>query len=137
MYRYVLVKLVDGNEVYVNLISSSAGHYVSRHPHILGLAKELVKDVKPSDKPLTIEKDMGRVIGNTDIVNTTETDSIYYAKANKKDVFSRFAKNRLPSQSSILTARIQPQEDGNFELTDIWIGPDCPPFPDDQRATKK
>lgn len=86
---------------------------------------------------LTIEHDMGRVIGNTDIVETTEKDTVFYAQPNKRDFFYRYAKNRFPSPSRKLTIIVEKDADGNYEVTDTWIGPSSPPFPGDEKATAK
>ena len=135
MYKYLIQPIAHDREVYVDLIASPAGQYISRQPYVLGLVKEIVDSLRFDSPIVTVEKDMGRVIGNTDIVDTTEKDTIYYAKAYKKSVFSRFAKNRYPAPSSILTAVFKRDTDKNYELTDTWIGPDCPPFPGDDEAT--
>jgi len=86
---------------------------------------------------LAIERDMGRVIGNTDIVETSDTDSIFYAQPNKKNFFSRYAKNRLPSPSHKLTIILEKDSDGDYEIVDTWIGPCSPPFPGDVYETVK
>jgi hypothetical protein len=135
MYRYVMKTMSDGHEVYVNLIDSSAGQYLSRQPYVLGLVKELSDSLKFENKSIFISRDMGRVIGNTEIIDTTEKDTIYYAKAYKKKVFSRFAKNRFPIRSSMLTVIFERDPGGDYELLDTWIGPQCPPFPGDERET--
>ena len=91
----------------------------------------------PKDQSILIEHDMGRVIGNTDIVETSEKDTIFYAQPNKKSVYSRYAKNRYPSPSPKLCIVLEKDEDGNYELSDTWIGPFSPPFPGDAKETVK
>jgi hypothetical protein len=137
MYRYVIKESSSGYEIYVNLIASSAGQYLSRQPHIINLIKEVLVPMKLSTTQMAIERDMGRVIGNTDIVETTEKDTVFYAQPNKKDVFSRYAKNRFPSPSRKLTIILEQDLDGNYEVSDTWIGPCSPPFPGDKKATAK
>ncbi|MEX1995319.1 MAG: hypothetical protein WD887_00880 [Candidatus Saccharimonadales bacterium] len=137
MYKYMIMRSKVGYEVYVNLITSSAGQYLSRQPYIINLIKEVLGDKKLTGAEVAIEHDMGRVIGNTDIVETTEKDTIFYAQPNKKNIFSRFAKNRFPSPSQKLTILLSKDEDGNYELRDTWIGPCSPPFPGDENATAK
>lgn len=137
MYRYVITQSPSGYEIYVNLISSPAGRYLSRRPYVLNLLKEVLADAKPSKSRVVMEQDMGRVIGNTDIVETSDADVIYYAQPLKKRVFSRFAKNRTPSPSRKLTMLLVQDEDGNYELKDTWIGPSIPPFPGDEHETAK
>ena len=78
---------------------------------------------------------MGRDIGTTDIVATNDKDTIYYAQPLKSDVFSRFAKNRYPQTSSMLTVIVERDSDGNYEVSDAWIGNSHPAFPGDKNET--
>lgn len=135
MYKFMIDEDNGEYEIYVDLISSPAGHYLSRHPHVIALIKELFSTYKPHDKRIVIEKDMGRDIGTTDIVSTGEKDTIYYAQALKSDVFSRFARNRSPQTSTILTVIAEQDADGNYAVLDTWIGANHPAFPGDVHAT--
>ncbi len=137
MYKYTLHESTNGYEVYVNLITSAAGQYLGRQPYVINLVKEVLKPVKLRGKSVAIEHDMGRIIGNTDIVETSEKDTIYYAKPSKRTVFSRFAKNRTPSPSPKLTILLTKDAEGNYEVLDTWIGPSKPPFPGDENETLK
>lgn len=137
MYKFMIDATNDAYDIYINLISSPAGHYLSRRPYIIGLIKELFSSKELSGKRIIIEQDMGREIGRTDIVPTSEKDTIYYAQPIKSDVFSRFAKNRFPQVSSILTVVAIQDNDGNYEVSDTWIGANHPAFPGDNFATKE
>lgn len=127
----------SGNDydIYVNLISSSAGHYLSRRPHVIALIKELLSTHKLRGERIVIEQDMGREIGTTDVVSTSDKDTIYYAQPLKSDVYSRFAKNRYPQTSNILTVIVERDTDGNYEVRDTWIGGNRPAFPGDKHET--
>lgn len=135
MYKYTILESGTGYEVYVNLIDSLAGHYLSRQPYVINLMKEVLLAQKLTGPTLVVEKDMGRVIGNTDIIETTEKDTIYYAQPVKQTVFSRYAKNRFPKPSRKLTLHLSKDQNGDYEVTDAWIGPSCPPFPGGQNET--
>lgn len=124
----------DEYDVYINLISSSAGRYLSRRPHIISLVRELSAASTLKGRRIVIERDMGRAIGTTDVVATGDTDTIYYAQPVKSEVFSRFAKNRFAQPSSVLTVIFIQDDDGNYEVSDTWIGADHPAFPGDQFA---
>ncbi|MBI3624401.1 hypothetical protein HY218_02090 [Candidatus Saccharibacteria bacterium] len=137
MYRYVIVEMSSGYEIYVDLITSSAGHYLSRQPYVLNLIKEVLAPMHLTKSEVFIERDMGRTIGSTDIVETSEKDTIFYALPYKKSVFSRYAKNRNPVPSQKLSLTLQRDSTGNYELVDTWIGPSSPPFPGDKKATAK
>jgi hypothetical protein len=133
MYKYVVAKSKNGVEVYVDLISSSAGHYLSRQPYVIGLISEVISPMRLTDPEIRIEQDMGRVIGNSDVVKTSDKDTVFYAKPPKKTVFSRYVKNRAMSPSDKLTIALDQDTDGNYEILDIWIGPSKPPFPGDTK----
>lgn len=134
MYKHIITESAEGFAVYVNLIDSEAGHYLSRQPYVINLIKEALTTVKLDKPRLSIEHDMGRVIGNTDIVETTDKDTIFYAQPMRKSVFSRYAKNRYPTPSHTLTIILERDSDGNYEVTNTWIGPLSPPFPGDDKA---
>ncbi|MEI7632064.1 MAG: hypothetical protein WCJ60_01945 [bacterium] len=137
MYKYVITESSSGYEVYVNLITSSAGRYISRQPHVINLIKEVLDTKTLSGPRIALEHDMGRVIGNTNIVETTDKDTIYYAKAIKMSAFSRYAKNRNPGPSKVLTVILERDADGGYEVHDTWIGPYSPPFPDTENMVAK
>ncbi len=137
MYEYVIVESPGGYKIYVNLIASQAGRYLSRQPYVIGLIKEVLKPMALKNSRVAIERDMGRVIGNTDIIETTEKDTIFYAQAAKQNVFSRYAKNRYPLPSRKLTIILKQDDFGDYEIHDTWIGPNKPPFPGDQNETAK
>jgi hypothetical protein len=136
MYKYMLDQTKDKYDIYINLISSPAGIYLSRRPYIIGLIKELLATRSLKGERIVIEKDMGRGIGTTDVVTTSDKDTIYYAQPLKSDVFSRFARNRYPQVSNILTVVIQRDQDGDYEVYDTWIGSNYPAFPGDKQQTK-
>jgi hypothetical protein len=80
MYRYLITESANGREVYINLISSSAGLTIKRQPHLLQLVKEVTAQKKLAGPKVMVEQDMGRVIGNSDVVKTDEKDTIFYAQ---------------------------------------------------------
>lgn len=125
----------SGNGVYVNLISSSAGHYLSRWPHGINLIQEALTSIDLRGARAVIEYDTGRNIGNTDIVTTTDNDIIYYAQQSKTETFSRFAKNRFHQASNKFTIVVEQDAEGDYEVLDTWIGPYSPPFPGDKYET--
>jgi hypothetical protein len=135
MYKYVIAAIDQDHDVYVNLISSSAGHYLSRRPYVIGLIKELITLQELRNERTIIVQNMGRNIGTTDIVSTSTNDSIYYAQPVKTEAYSRFAKNRYPQPSDTLTVIVEQDTEGNYEVSDTWIGPYCPAFPGDEHET--
>lgn len=137
MHKHTIAQLSKGREIYINLITSPAGKYISHQPYVIQLIKEALSSVKPKGKRMAVEHDMGRVIGHTDIIKTTDKDTIFYARPIKQDVFSRYAKNRYPKPSRRLTLVLEQDDNGDYELYDTWIGPHSPPFPGHEKATAK
>jgi hypothetical protein len=135
MYRYIITQSKNGYDIYINLISSPAGHYLSRRPYVINLIKEVLSSTHISGARVVFEQDMGRNIGRTDIVATSEQDTIYYAQPIKTAVFSRFVKNRYPQPSQSLTIILQQDANGDYEVHNTWIGPSSPPFPGDDHET--
>lgn len=135
MYRFVIETINEECEIYINFMTSAAGHYLNRRPYIIALIKELLAMNKLHGKLVIIEQDMGRNIGTSDVVATKETDSVYYAKPLNSDVFWRFTKSHYPQISSLLTIIAVKDEDGNYEINDTWIGGHHPAFPGDKQAT--
>lgn len=135
MYKFLLSKPDNESEVYVNLISSSAGRYLSRRPYVIRLITELLQSLDLNGERIVVERDLGRNIGTTDIVSTSDKDTIYYAQPAKTQVFSRFAKNRYPQPSQMLTVIFTQDNDGSYQVLDTWIGDASPPFPGDEHET--
>lgn len=131
MYKFILDDSKPAYSTYVNLISSPAGHYLSRRPHVIALIKEILANRTLTEDRIVIEQDMGRDIGNSDIVATSDTDTIYYAQPLKSTVYWRFAKNRLPKTSNTLTVIVVRDAAGDYEVSDAWIGSNHPAFPGD------
>jgi hypothetical protein len=135
MYNFILDESNNSYCIYVNLISSPAGRYLSRRPHMIALIKELLANNKLHGERIVIEQDMGRNIGTTDVVLTNDKDTIYYAQALKSGVYSRIARNRYPQTSNTLTVIAMRDAEGNYEVSDTWIGDNHPAFPGDELET--
>jgi hypothetical protein len=135
MYKFVLSEEEKEKEVYVNLISSPAGHYLSRQPHVIGLLREALGSINLDGERIIIEHNMGRTIGNSDIVETSEKDTIYYAQPLKTEAYSRYAKHRAPQPSEVLTIVAIRDTGGSYEIQDTWVGSACPPFPGNEFET--
>lgn len=131
MYRHTIAQSDIGYEIYINLIASPAGRYLSRRPYLINLIKEVLLPLELTEARIIIERDMGRNIGTTDIVATSDKDIIYYAQPMKTATFSRFAKNRYPQPSQIFTIIVERDDNGDYEIQDAWIGPSSPAFPGD------
>lgn len=125
----------SGVGVYVNLIRSLAAEHISHQPQLLTLAKELLSSQTISGEVAAIEHDFGRTIGGSEVVETTEKDTIVYAKRLKHETFSRFVRKRQLKPTSFLSMSLKKWDDGSYEVSDIWFGRQMPAFPLDETAT--
>lgn len=135
MSKLVIAESDYGYEIYVDLIASSAGHYLNQHPYVINLIKKILATQKLTGKQVVIEQDMDRDIGTTDIVSTDINDTIYYARPVKSEVFSRFAKNRYPQSCKTLSIIVKQDAEGNYAISDTYIGHYYPGFPGSQNET--
>ena len=135
MYSLAVGTSANGHQVYMNTISSAAGRCFSREPHLIRIAKAVVESLELAGCDVCLTRDIGRVIGNTNIVATKDSDQIFYAQQPKGNNVLRFVKKRSMEPSSELSLILQVDAEGNYEVTDAWIGPACPPFPGTNGAT--
>lgn len=126
-------------EVYIDLVKSKAAPRIAYAPNLLGLAKELCTRLKVTGAEVRIDRNMGRVIGNAYVVETSSKDSILYARRVHDTAFTRFVKNSMPEPSPYLSIILKRDEAGRYELHDIWVGRLNPPGPgsDNETATSK
>ncbi len=137
MLRHDLIRNDEGYSVYVDMLSKTAGRFLNHQPYVVGLVKEVLLERDLKDQSIEIEEDMGRVIGVTDVISTSDTDLIYYARPVGSTQYMRYAKNRLPTPSNLLTLRLTRDDSGDYEVTEVWIGPNTPPFPTAEAIDEK
>lgn len=122
--------------MYVDLINSRASSRISEQPRLLALAKTLLAIKNLDQDSSMLEHDFGEPVGNSDIVQTSATDVIVYAKLLRQTNYTRFVKKRELVQSSFVTVRLHRDVDGEYELDDLWFGRSAPPMPGEQSATE-
>lgn len=132
-----IITMDNGTEVYVDLTRSLAAKRISRQPHLLGLIKETLRSVTLKGEQPQLQKDLGRVIGQTDIVERSEKDIVFYAQRPHSTTFTPFVKNHPAAQTSSLTMLLQRDEKGNYQLVDTWMGGLRPPFPGESNETEQ
>lgn len=120
---------LNGMRVHVDLISSPAARHIAQQPQLLTLAREVLEKTAAKGAEVSIECDMGRLIGYSFVVATTDADAILYARLLKDDVYTRFVKNGKPHSTHYLTITLVKTSDNDYELSDLWIGRLTPPRP--------
>jgi len=127
--KHLVGQTHNGVQVYAQLIGSPAGENIARQPQLLTLAKEMFAKVTLRGPKVDLEYDMARPVGYSFIVKTSETDTIFYARLLKDDMFTRFVKNGKPQATRYITVALLRDSDNNYELSDIRLGRLMPPRP--------
>src|SRR6478672_6233102 len=90
-----LLAVSENNQsVFFDIEHTNIGLHMIEYPTILELVKTVVQHSVLEGENVGIEYDMGKVVGKTSCVETTEDDEIVYAKRLQRDSYSRFVKNR-------------------------------------------
>jgi hypothetical protein len=127
----------NGKAVHVDLLYSEAAQHISRQPHLLDLVKTVLKAKEVKTSKIHIQYDMGRTIGYDFTVETTDTDTIFYAHQVREKTFTRFVKNGEADPTSYLTVTLRSDGPDAYELLDVWIGRYRPPLPGSENETSQ
>ncbi len=136
--QHIICRTPNEISVYVDLINSQAARNISQQPRLLQYAKEaLLKQTNLKGPKVVIVHNLERTIGYNYVVETAETDSIFYAQVGKDPTFTRFIKNGKPLATQHVTIVLMRDEDGHYAMHDTWIGLQSPPRPGSPNATEK
>ncbi len=125
----------NGKHVYGYLTHDPVAAVISRNPHLLSLIKETVGTLDLSRATETTERNMGRPIGYTEIVQTKPDDVVFFAQQAKDGPYVRFVKNRKTESTSALSITMIRDTEGNYELHKVTLGKQAPLFPDDVESS--
>ncbi len=81
------------------------------------------------------EHSLGRMVGLTDLVETTAEDEIVFAKRKNREIYTRFTKSQKPQPCTTVTIFLNKIDDKTYELWSAWIGFIGPAFPGDANET--
>lgn len=126
----------NGKLVYVDLEHSHVAAHLADTPYLLALVRELIPRLRPQKPNVYLHKDMGRIVGTSNLVKTTSEDKIIYAKRLNHDNYTRFVLHRKAEPSSFVTIALQEDATGNYALWSAWIGKKAPQFPGDPLETR-
>lgn len=110
------LKSADGFDVKVDL------NHMAQHKSVLPLLEEIIPNMTMGDQKLIkTSVDMGRVVGVTDCVETTQYDEIRFATRKGRPGKTRFAVGRKRPECSHVTVIIKRIGD-SFKLLTGFIG---------------
>jgi hypothetical protein len=136
--RHDIGKSKNGMLIWFDPVDSHAATHIGDIPALKDLAAEVIEQLELSSDYVQTHVDLGRTVGNCDLVENHEGDEIVYAKRLNRDEYTVFNKSRGPEPSSLVTVALEKQEDGTYKLVSTWIGPsDSPSFPGTKRETSE
>ena len=122
----------NGIPVYVYPQRTHTASHFADNPGLVELARVTVAKVTATAENIQVAYDWGRPVGLSDLVSTTVSDEIVYAKRQGRQTYTRFVKHRPPAETAYVTVVLQKISRG-YLLISAWIGPSVPPFPGDRR----
>jgi len=135
MKHQIVGKTKNGKLVYVDTQSSHAATHIADTPDLLKLVQEFIADLVAVDDNVYVDKDMGRAVGLSDLVKTSKTDKIIYAKRLNRDNYTRFVLSRKAEPTNFVTIVLRKDTEGDYELWSAWVGRAAPQFPGDEFET--
>ena len=137
MSKQFVTKTKNGFDVFVDTETSHASTHLKDHPELLALMQEVISNYIATEEKVRFETDMGRIVGKMDLVETSDSDEIFYAKRQNRDKYTRFVKNREPEPTSFVTIELQKKSDTRYEVFTAFIGRLTPSFPVDKNDTNE
>ena len=125
----------NGADVFVDLENTNIGLHLIENPDLVELAKEAVSGSDLEGEKVALEKDLGRVVGTTSMVEVTEGDEIVYAKRLGRCKYSKFVKNRELKQTSKVVVILFKKKYG-YLVWSAWCGELLPQEPDGEGGTR-
>jgi hypothetical protein len=94
----------DKQQVFLDYKNTHVEYHLLETPNLIDLVREVLPTIESNDeKQVIVERDLGRPVGTTNLVETASEDEIVYAKRIGRNEYSRFVKNReLLTCSSIV-----------------------------------
>lgn len=119
--KQFLCKSANGIDVFIDPNSTNIGVHTVENPELMDLVKEGLSQSMVSGENVALEIDMGRIIGITNCIETTEDDEVIFARRIGRTSYSRFVKNREPEETNILAIILHKKLRG-YNLWSAWCG---------------
>ncbi len=108
----------DGEPVCIDWLNTNIDYHLLETPDLISLVGEVLPTINVAGRrQVVVERDFGRIIGTTNLVETTDDDEIVYAKRIGRDAYSRFAKNRAPIPCSSIVVVLRRGDSGYYLWT--------------------
>jgi hypothetical protein len=134
----LLCQSANGKRIIFDPTGSHTATHFDDAPGLRDLATELLAGMELNEPIIARDVDLGRTIGNTDVVQVNESDEIVYAmrKYREDQGFVPFTKSRPAEPSNFVSIYLTRCDDSTYELQSAWIGEyESPPFPQMENAT--
>ena len=125
----------NGKKVYADTEDSHAATHLFDAPKLFEFVKELLQSVELEGDNVYLDKDMGRLVGTTDLIKTGPDDEIVYAKRLNRTNYTRFVKGCHAKPTSFVTVALVKRDENSYELWSAWAGRAAPQFPGDEYET--
>lgn len=127
----------NGKKVFYDSVYSHAATHFNDAPELKNIVIEILTNKALQGKKIEGDIDMGRFVGNMDVVEVDNTDDILYAKRKNRDEYVPFTKSRTVQPTRFVSMGLI-LRDENYELTSAWFGEfESPPFPGETTATQE
>lgn len=133
-----LCKSANDKKVVYDATNSHTATHFKDAPGLRPLVIEILGGRVLEGEVIAEDVDMGRDIGNSDVVTVSDKDKLVYAMRNKREDqgYVPFVKNRQPEPTSLVSVYLVQRDEDTYELSSTWIGEyGSPDFPQMTTAT--
>jgi hypothetical protein len=118
----------NGERVYIDPQETKVALHLAEAPQLRELITEVLEKVDLVGDNVAIEKDLGRTVGETTLVETDDNDEIIYAKRLQRDKYTRFVVNKMAQPTQFVTVILHKTDEG-YRLWSAWCGQLVPTSP--------
>ena len=128
----------NGKRVMYDPVYSHAATHFADAPGLAEVVIEIISNRDLYGEKIEFDTDMGRIIGEMDVVDVNERDDILYAKRKNRDLYVPFVKNRSRQPTNLVSIGLLWRDGSHYELTSAWFGElESPPFPGEEGAGRE
>jgi len=128
----------NGMKIMFDPVNSHTATHFKDAPTLRRVTEELLSSMLLEGDLVAKDVDMGRIIGNSDVVEVGEEDDVVYAmRRNREDQgYVPFTKSQSSQPSSMISIHLVKKDEETYELSSVWIGEyESPMFPQMDNAT--